>query len=156
MMKLVLIILVILAIPLVLVMAVGSMLPKGHSISRAITVNAPPDAVWNLITAPPTWRQNITKSQEMESQNGHRMWRETDKGGQTITYEAVESDPPRRLVTRIADPSLPFGGTWTYEITPSGAAERLLPLPKMERSTIRPFDLFPDSSWATQPRLTLI
>lgn len=124
-MKLVLIILVILAIPLVLVMAIGSMLPKGHSISRAITVNAPPDAVWNLITAPPTWRQNITKSQEMESQNGHRMWRETDKGGQTITYEAVESDPPRRLVTRIADPSLPFGGTWTYEITPSGAGTSL-------------------------------
>ncbi len=28
----------------------------------------------------------------------------------------MESSPPRRLVTRIADPKLPFGGTWTYEI----------------------------------------
>jgi len=49
------------------------------------------------------------------------MWRETDKGGQTIAYEAMESDPPRHLVTRIADPSLPFGGTWNYEITRSGS-----------------------------------
>jgi len=24
-----------------------------------------------------------------------------------------------RLVVRIADPKLPFGGTWTYEITPA-------------------------------------
>jgi uncharacterized protein YndB with AHSA1/START domain len=124
-MKLVLITLVILAIPLVLVMVVGSMLPKGHTISRAVTVNAPPEAVWNLITAAPTWRPNITQYQEMESQNGHRMWRETDKGNQTITYEAVESDPPHRLVTRIADPSLPFGGTWTYEIAPSGGGSSL-------------------------------
>jgi hypothetical protein len=49
------------------------------------------------------------------------MWRETDKGGQTIAYEAVESAPPRRLVTRIADPSLPFGGTWTYDIAPASS-----------------------------------
>ncbi len=35
-------------------------------------------------------------------------------------YEAVESTPPRHLITRIADPKLPFGGTWTYEIVPAG------------------------------------
>jgi len=124
-MKLVLIILVVLAIPLVLIMVIGSMLPKDHTISRAVTVSAPPDAVWNLITSPPTWRPNITKYEEVERQNGHRMWRETDKGGQTITYEAVESDPPHRLVTRIADPNLPFGGTWIYEIAPSDGGSSL-------------------------------
>jgi hypothetical protein len=50
------------------------------------------------------------------------MWRETDKHGQTITYEAIESIPPHHLVTRIADPNLPFGGTWTYEIVPAGSS----------------------------------
>jgi hypothetical protein len=30
----------------------------------------------------------------------------------------VESEQPLRLVTRIADPNLPFGGTWTYLIAP--------------------------------------
>jgi hypothetical protein len=33
--------------------------------------------------------------------------------------------PPRALVTRIADPKLPFGGTWTYEISspPDGGSQ---------------------------------
>ena len=35
-----------------------------------------------------------------------------------ITYEVVESVAPSRWTTRIADPDLPFGGTWTYVITP--------------------------------------
>jgi len=29
----------------------------------------------------------------------------------------TESIPPKRLVSRIADTNLPFGGSWTYEIT---------------------------------------
>jgi hypothetical protein len=35
----------------------------------------------------------------------------------------VEARPPERIVTRIADPSQPFGGTWTFEIArvPSGS-----------------------------------
>lgn len=33
--------------------------------------------------------------------------------------ETVEMLPPSRLVGRIADPKLPFGGTWTFEITPT-------------------------------------
>lgn len=36
-------------------------------------------------------------------------------------------DAPRRLVSRIADPKLPFGGTWTLEIAPTeeGATLRI-------------------------------
>lgn len=30
----------------------------------------------------------------------------------------MEETPPTRLVTRIADRNLPFGGAWTHEITP--------------------------------------
>jgi hypothetical protein len=33
-----------------------------------------------------------------------------------MTLEVTELDPPRRMVTRIADEGLPFGGTWTYEL----------------------------------------
>ena len=29
-------------------------------------------------------------------------------------------EPPRRMVGRIADPKLAFGGTWTYELAPVG------------------------------------
>jgi hypothetical protein len=34
-----------------------------------------------------------------------------------IPLQVTEAVPPRRLVTRIADPNLPWGGTWTTEIT---------------------------------------
>ena len=30
--------------------------------------------------------------------------------------EVIEFLPPRRFSLRIADPKLPFGGTWTYEL----------------------------------------
>lgn len=33
--------------------------------------------------------------------------------------------PPRRLVGRIADSKLPFGGTWTLEITPTPEGSNL-------------------------------
>ncbi|HSR42141.1 MAG TPA: SRPBCC family protein, partial [Longimicrobiales bacterium] len=38
----------------------------------------------------------------------------------TMTIETVEAEVPTRLVTRIADEDLPFGGTWTYELEPTG------------------------------------
>lgn len=124
-MKLLLITVVILAVPLILILIGGAMLPKAHTVSRSITLAQPPETVWNLITSAPTWRPQVKKYEELPAHDGHRMWRETDKGGQTIAYEAIESVPPHRLVTRIADPSLPFGGTWTYDITPVGAGSSL-------------------------------
>ncbi len=35
-----------------------------------------------------------------------------------MTLETLEAVPPTRLVQRIADPDLPFSGSWTYEIEP--------------------------------------
>jgi hypothetical protein len=55
---------------------------------------------------------------------GRARWREVGGGG-TIAYEVVEGDPERRLVTRIADPDLAFGGTWTYELAPEDGGTRL-------------------------------
>jgi hypothetical protein len=104
-----------------LVILIGALLPKKHTVTRRVELHQSPDAVWSLITGPPTWRPDIQSYQELPANNGHRSWREIDKHGQIITFEAIESVPPRRLVTRIADPKLPFGGTWTYEITPTGS-----------------------------------
>ena len=42
-----------------------------------------------------------------------------------VIMEVQESEPPTRFVTRIADPDQPFGGTWTFEIVPSGAGSRV-------------------------------
>jgi hypothetical protein len=102
-----------------LIVLIGWLLPKGHRATRTVTFRNPPQTVWDLITGPPLWRPEVKGFQPMPPGDGHRVWRETDSHGQVITYEAIESTPPTRLVTRIADPGLPFGGTWTYQIAPA-------------------------------------
>ncbi len=115
-MKWVLIGVAILVLVVAAVAVVGSMLPKNHLASRSSHFRQPPQAIWDVITGPPDWRPDIRSWEKLAPRDGHRCWKEIDKHGQTITYESVEESPPHRLVTRIADPKLPFGGTWTQEI----------------------------------------
>jgi hypothetical protein len=53
--------------------------------------------------------------------------REWDRREHAPPMETVEWDPPRRPVGRSADPKLPFGGTWTFEIAevPGGTSLRI-------------------------------
>ncbi len=101
-----------------LIALIGWQLPVKHEVVRTAEFRQSPQQVWDLIAGPPTWRPDVHRYEALSSEPGHRKWREYDSHGPKITYEVVEEDPPRRLITRIADPHLPFGGTWTYEITP--------------------------------------
>jgi hypothetical protein len=58
------------------------------------------------------------------SVNGRLRWVEVS-GRDRLPLEMVERDPPRRVVTRITDPALTFGGTWTYELAPAGSGTRV-------------------------------
>jgi hypothetical protein len=60
----------------------------------------------------------------LPERDGKVRYRETGKDG-SIEYEVERSVPGRSLVTRIADRSLPFGGTWTYTLEPSGNGSTL-------------------------------
>jgi len=42
------------------------------------------------------------------------------EGEPQFLFEEVERRPPERLVVRVADPDLPFGGRWTYTLAPDG------------------------------------
>ncbi|MGD0403306.1 MAG: SRPBCC domain-containing protein [Candidatus Acidiferrales bacterium] len=100
---------------------IGSLLPKEHTATRVALFHQPPEAIWSAITDSPKfpeWRKSVRGVETLPAVNGKPSWREFDKYDHSIPYEVVESTPPQRLVTRIADPDLPFGGTWTYEITP--------------------------------------
>src|SRR5689334_13611062 len=88
--------------------AIGASLPVKHTASRSVTLQASPQQVWDIISGPPTWRPDVTGYEELRSQEGHRRWVEYGKGGSKMSYEAIESDGPNKLVTRIADPHLPF------------------------------------------------
>ena len=120
-MKWILIAVAVLVIVVAVVAVIGSFLPKAHVASRSSRFRQPPQALWSVIIGPPEWRPDIRGFEELPRREGRRAWKETDKHGQVITYESVEETPPTRLVTRIADPKLPFGGTWTLQITPEAA-----------------------------------
>ena len=104
---------------------IGYALPQDHVATVQRSIPLPPAEVFAKISDVsrfPEWR---TDTQEVTIVSRSPLtWRER-AGGDVITYEVVESRPPERLVVRIADPDLPFGGTWTYELQPEGAGTRV-------------------------------
>lgn len=111
-----------------LIALVGSLLPKAHTASRRATFRQRPETLWRVLTdyaAMPSWRTDLRAIERLPDRDGHEVWQETDRHGRKLRLETVEAVPPRRLVGRIADPKLPFGGTWTYEITPVAGGSTL-------------------------------
>jgi uncharacterized protein YndB with AHSA1/START domain len=106
---------------------IGWRLPRSHRASREQVLAATPESIWVAITdaeAFPSWRTDVKTVQRLPDREGRRAWVE-DGGSGKITFVVERSDAPRLLVTRIADPDLPFGGTWTYEITPVAQGAQL-------------------------------
>jgi uncharacterized protein YndB with AHSA1/START domain len=98
---------------------VGMLLPKGHVASRTLRLNQPPEEVWRVLTdyaAMPSWRGDLRSVERLPDRDGHGVWKEILKNGFEIPLETTEESPPQRLVRRITDPKLPFGGRWIHEI----------------------------------------
>ena len=109
------------------VVAIGAFLPTQHVSSRAARFHQSPDAIWAVMTdcaKYPAWRKDVTRVQLLPPVNGKPAWREFGSHGGGIPYQVMVMVPPRALVVRIVDPKLPFGGTWTYEIStlPDGSS----------------------------------
>lgn len=106
---------------------VGWLLPVAHRASREATMPAPPERVWAAITdvgAFPSWRAGVERVERLPDRDGRTAWAEHTSEGR-ITYVTERSEAPRMLVVRIADPDLPFGGTWTHEVAPAPGGARL-------------------------------
>jgi uncharacterized protein YndB with AHSA1/START domain len=109
------------------VVAIGAMLPKGHVAAGSVRLRQPPQDVWNLlhdVDRYSEWRPGLQRVERLADAEGRLRWREMGTHG-VITFELVEATPPSRLVTRIADPSLPFGGSWTYVVDPTPDGSKL-------------------------------
>jgi len=105
--------------------AVGYMLPRDHVAAMSARVNATPEAVWAVLTDPagfPTWRHDIKTVDVLPATPTGPSWREHSSNG-TITYVVDVLEPQRRLIARIADTKLAFGGSWEYRVEPVSAAE---------------------------------
>ena len=111
----------------VIVLVIGWSLPVAHQVTRSATLNASPSTVFDLISRPgefPLWRSDVKRVDVLPPDAGHEQYREVGKNG-AILYRVDTIQPNQRLITRIADKSLPFGGTWTYEVIPQAQSTTL-------------------------------
>ena len=108
-----------------LAVLIGWLLPQNHVAHRRALFRQSSEALWETITGPPTWRPDVKSFEMLLAREGRKVWCEVDLHGQRITFEEVEAVPPSRLVGRIADPKLPFGGSWTYELLPGDGGTTL-------------------------------
>lgn len=118
MLKWALIIVGVFAAIVMLPIVIGLFLPQSHTASSQIMLNQPADSVWKVIRdfeGYGQWWPNV-KSVERTERGGTEVWIQRDLRNQSMPFEVVESSAPNRLVTRIVDDGLPFGGTWTYEV----------------------------------------
>lgn len=110
---------------LLVMIAVGESLPIRHSATCMTEIAAPVDLVWKTVANPLdySWRSDIVSVEPVEPisavHTGGEQWIEVDHNGQSIKYQRASAQPKRHIVNRIADTSLPFGGTWTYDFSPA-------------------------------------
>jgi hypothetical protein len=98
-MKWILVALVVVVAVIAVIAAIGATLPRDHVATRSLALRRPAEEVWPAI---------------MQA---------TAASG--VPVDVVESDPPRRQVTRVKDTEKNFGGTWTITITPSPGGSTL-------------------------------
>lgn len=109
------------------VVIVGWLLPAKHEASRSAQFKQPPHDLYAAVSdvgGYATWFEGVSRIEMLDSANGRIRFREHTNSG-PIVMEVTEASPPSRFVTAIADPDQPFGGTWTFEITPEQGGSRV-------------------------------
>lgn len=81
------------------IVAIGSTLPQSHVATRERAYRATPEAVYAAIVSRTSFDD--------------------------VPVVIAESVPATRVVSRVADTTLPFGGSWTYELSPTPEGTRL-------------------------------
>ena len=126
-MKWILVVLAIIVALVIVVVAIGYALPVKHVAMGEARFQQPPDKIFATITDVkdfPAWRPSVERVELLPRKGDHPRFREIGSDG-SILYETETSVPNNRVVNRIADPSLPFGGRWIYDLKPSGSATTL-------------------------------
>ncbi|MEM6990225.1 MAG: SRPBCC domain-containing protein [Myxococcota bacterium] len=99
----------------------GMTLPREHEVSLTVQVAPPPAEVFAILVDVEQytcWRPGVS-SVEVRSHDPLRFV--TDGEDDTLPFAVVESVPDRKLVVKIDDESMPWGGAWTYELAPAEA-----------------------------------
>jgi len=106
---------------------VGLLLPREHRATCRARFRIAPQALFDRLTdveGYPRWRSDVRSARRIALPDGRPGFvEETGEGPRTYAVEA--SERPGRLVTRVADDDLPYGGTWTFTLVPDGSGTAL-------------------------------
>ncbi len=128
MLKKILIVLGVLAALTLLMAGVGYTLPREHTATSSILLQAPQERVWSVVRDPGallgTWPE-LEQSTRLPDRGGIEVWQQRADGFD-LTLLVEQAVPPSRLVTRIDAPAdADFGGTWTYQLDREGNGTRV-------------------------------
>jgi len=129
---------VVLLVVTAVVMGLGSRMPVEHRATASASVTAQRDRVWRMMTdvqTQPEWRTGLKSVEMLPPQTEGPCWREV-QAWMSMPLCVMGSDAPSRRVVRIADPALPFGGTWTYDLEADGPTMTKVTI--TEEGTTRP------------------
>lgn len=117
------------------VCVIGAILPRDHVATASIVVPMTTEDVERVIRHVrdiPSWRRSVNKIDVLDgAEDAPTKWIE-HSGRDALTLALVRTEPARLIETRIDDKGLPFGGTWTIELSPA-APTHLAP----NRTTVR-------------------
>lgn len=104
------------------VVGTGSALPERHIARVRVRLTESPLEVFAAIrdvTGAREWRSGVRRVDVLSKEGEPLRWKEYGSDGE-ITFLREEVVPSTRLVYRIDDPALPFGGRWIFELRPEG------------------------------------
>lgn len=111
-----------------IVAAIGAMLPKEHTASGNQRFRPKPAQLFAVVSdfaKYPEWRTGVTRVDVEGTVGQGALIREHGPNG-IIPYRIEVFDAPSKIVMRIADPELEFGGTWTFEVFQNDSGSELV------------------------------
>lgn len=120
---------------LALALVLGLLTPATRQFSRRLTLAAPPEAVWTVLTEPQqqlSWRPTLKRCLPLPNRMGKPVWQEVLVSGEALAYVELERVAPKRWCRASAEPGA-FVGRWTYDLVPVAGGTRLT---LTERDTI--------------------
>jgi uncharacterized protein YndB with AHSA1/START domain len=108
-------------------MLIGSLLRREHRATCRATFRASAETLYAALAdvdGHAAWRSGVKSVRHLEPLDGKPAFVEESSQG-SVRYVVDVDEPPHRRVLRIADDSLPYGGTWTFALAPNGTGTTL-------------------------------
>ncbi|MFZ5443903.1 MAG: SRPBCC family protein [Myxococcota bacterium] len=105
----------------------GATSPRRHLSTVELSLPRPPEEVWAVVSKLedwPSWNAAVSSMKLLGEHDGKPRW-EQGWGRERMCIDVLEHTAPTRLVTRIVDDGLPFGGTWTWALTAEPGGTRV-------------------------------